>query len=145
MKQNIFSTVVIMVIVIFLALPSLSPAQIPSGQITKTSEDKNYELKYTVMFSTDDLVFNTVMGYDVVQLKDGSYRNTIGKPMLPVKEIKIALPKDMKVTQLQVVDVQRVALDGTYLIFPAQPPRKLDDSDKQIPFTEPDTTATEVV
>jgi len=136
MNYNIFRKMVIVAVILFIALPSLSPAQIISKQITKAGEDKTYELKHSVMFSKDDLIFDTLMGYDVVQLKDGSYRNELGKPLLPVKEIKIALPQGMTVTRVQVVDIERISISGLYTILPSQPPRKLNDN--LMPFTEPD-------
>ena len=41
------------------------------------------------------------MGYDLVTMKECSYLSEIGKPMMPVKRIMIALPNGMKATNIQ--------------------------------------------
>jgi len=64
--------------------------------------------------------------------------NEIGKPMLPAKEIKVALPAGMEVTQVKVTDTSSVDIKGKYTIFPAQPPQHTDVSLENIAFIEPD-------
>ena len=111
-----------------------------------TTDDKNsnngevatYRVQYTVEFSENILSFDRFMGYDIVELKNGSYLNDIGKPMMPAKEIKIALPPRMVVKQARVIKTKTIDIKGEYTIFPAQPPRRLDDSDDDMPFIEPD-------
>jgi len=139
MKQKIFRNVVVVVVFIVLTVPLLSPGQKTTQPTPQANQDTPNQVTYRMTFSEDDLSFDTILGYDRVQLKEGGYLNDIGKPMMPIKEITIALPQDMKVTHVQVVDVQRRAIEGTYSIVPAQPPRTIND-DQPIPFTDPDTT-----
>jgi len=140
MNRNFWGKLVIVAVIVFFILPSLSPAQMISGRINKAGEDKRYELKYCVTFSEKDLIFDKFNGYDVVQLKDGNCINDVGKPMMPTKEIKIALPAGMAVTGVQVVDTQSVVIKGRYNVFPAQPPRRTDGSDDDVAFVKPDPT-----
>jgi len=109
-----------------------------SEQINEADEDKKYELKHSMVFSKDDLVFDTLMGYDTVVLKDGSCIDEIGKPMLPAKQIRIAVPAGMEVLNVHVVTIEREELPGTYNVFPVQPPVRTDESDVEIEFVRPD-------
>ena len=87
------------------------------------------EFQYTAEFSRADFVFDRVMNYDIVRLKDGDWINNIGKPMLPAKEIKIALPAGMAATGVRIVDTQSMLIVGEYTIFTAQPPRRTSIED----------------
>ena len=97
---------------------------------------KAMEVKYTAQFSEADLSFRTLMGYDVVEIKDGNIINDIGKPMIPAKEIKVALPKDFAVKSVKVVATKSMEIKGEYNIFPAQPPIRI--SGKPGEFVQPD-------
>lgn len=92
----------------------------------------------TVTFSADDISFDTFMGYDVVTLSDCDVLSIEGKPMVPAKYIQIALPSGMAAEQVRVKEIRRMELDGSYTVFPAQPPRRTDGSDDDIPFIPPD-------
>ena len=78
--------------------------------------DDNYQVSYTAEFSADEL----------------------DKPMLPAKEIRVALPSGMAVTGVRVVGITQEEIAGRFDIFPAQPPRKVGSSDEEIGFVEPD-------
>jgi len=96
------------------------------------------EFQYTAEFSRADFIFDRVMNYDIVRLKDGDWINNIGKPMLPAKEIKIALPAGMAATGVRIVDIQSMLIVGEYTIFPAQPPRRTSIEDDYTPFVKPE-------
>ena len=100
---------------------------------------KNFNVNITVTFSEDDLLFGYLMGYDTVGIIDGTIINDVGKPMMPVKEIKIALPDGMAAQEVHVIDTKGIALYGEYTIFPAQPPRRTDGSDDNAAFVKPDS------
>ena len=100
--------------------------------------DEGYEVRYMVEFSTDELSFDKLKGYDMVTLKDGDWFAELAKPMLPSKELKIALPSGMAVTSVYVVNTEKEEIAGEYHIFPAQPPIKIGLSDKDVDFVEPD-------
>ena len=94
MSRHICSKIVIVSIMILFVLPSLSPAQTMFEQEADVSSN-DFEIKHTITFSEKDLIFGTMMGYDTVQIKDGAFINDVDKPMIPIKNIQIALPSEM--------------------------------------------------
>ncbi len=99
----------------------------------EAKDQKNYNLQQTITFSTDDLIFRTIQGYDIVTLKECSYLSETGRPLLPAKHLLIAVPDDMKVTDVQILSLQKQPLSGKYTIYPAQQPQKIG----QIPPSNP--------
>ncbi len=136
MNRLILGRVVIVAVIFFLVVPSISPARDTLGQ-DEADILKEYKVTYRVTFSPDDFIFDNVKGYDTVHLNEGACINVVGKPMMPAKEIRIALPAGMAARQVRVIDDQQVGLKGTYTVFPAQPPRKTDGSEAPA-FVEPD-------
>jgi hypothetical protein len=100
--------------------------------------DDSHQVRYTVEFSVDELSFYQTMGYDMVRLQHGGHLAEPGKPMLPAKEIRIALPAGMSVSSVSIVSVTQNEIPGEFNIFPAQPPRKVGSSDEGVEFVEPD-------
>lgn len=98
----------------------------------------NYQVRYTAEFSADKLMFSQTLGWDMVRLQDGSHLAELGRPMLPAKEIRIALPAGMAVTGVQIANATQEEIPGRFNIFPAQPPRKVGSSDEEVEFVEPD-------
>jgi hypothetical protein len=96
----------------------------------------NYQVQYLVQFSLDEFSFDKLKGYDMVRLGDGDWLADLGKPMLPSKELRIALPAGMVVNTVSVANTQIEEISGEYYVFPAQLPVKIGDSDKN--FVEPD-------
>ena len=101
------------------------------------SEDR-YEVRYTAEFSAEELSFHKIMGYDMVRLEHAGHLTELEKPMLPSKEIKIALPAGMAVKSVQVVNTTQEEITGEFNIFPAQPPIRIGLSDGDVDFVEPD-------
>jgi hypothetical protein len=62
----------------------------------------------------------------------------LGKPMLPLIVLKIALPAGMAVKSVVAVDTKSEVIPGEYNIFPSQPPLKIGASDQDVDFIEPD-------
>jgi hypothetical protein len=125
----------IAVSMLFFAVTFLSFAQISSAQVNAPGA---YTVHYTAQFSKEDLSFDQLKGYDFVRLMEGDYLSDIGKPMLPWKEIKIALPSGMAVKSVYVVDTKSEQITGEYNIFPAQPPLKIGLSENDVDFVQPD-------
>jgi hypothetical protein len=98
----------------------------------------SYNAKYAAVFVRGDLSFDKLAGYDRVRLKGGDWLSDIAKPMLPAKELRIALPAGLKVTSVYATDARTQAISGEYNIYPAQPPKKTDLSDDDVKFIEPD-------
>lgn len=63
----------------------------------------------------------------------------IGKPMLPVKNIKIALPPNMKVTGVQINQLRQHTIDGSYVLYPSQPSLRSDETENTKQFIQPDS------
>ena len=117
-------------------LVSVSVAQ---TQIYTTNSKDAFSVRYTAHFSQDELSFGKLMGYDMVTLKDGDFLTELGKPMLPSKELKIALPPGMAVTSVLVLNTTEEEIPGEYNIFPAQPPMKIGSSVGDANFVQPDS------
>jgi len=88
-----------------------------------------YQIRYMAEFSLEDLTFKRLMGYDILILEDGDWLAEPGKPMLPVKELRIAIPGGMEVKRVYVTDTQIQEIEGEYNIFPAQPPIRIGSPD----------------
>ncbi|MCK4827338.1 hypothetical protein KA005_67025, partial [bacterium] len=100
--------------------------------------EDSYQVRHTAEFSLDELEFYQTMAWDMVRLTDGGHLAELGKPMLPSKEIRIALPAGMAVTGVQIVGATQERIPGQFNIFPAQPARKIGSSDDDVKFVEPD-------
>ena len=102
--------------------------------------EEGFKIQYTAQFSTGVLSFDKLKGYDVVGLKDGDegLLAELGKPRLPTKGLKIALPAGMAVKNVYVVDTKSEEIPGTYNIFPSQPPLRTGSSEGDVDFVQPD-------
>ena len=141
--NNKIGKITILVITIFVVLPSLAPAHITSEQKKIGVELKNFEVKDTITFSEKEFLFDTVMGYDTVRFLGDGQLNESGKPMLPLKNIMIALPEGMKATNVRILSVKEKEIPGTYTIIPAQLPQTLDKSMEELVSVQCDTQAYE--
>lgn len=122
----------------FYVLSLLSMGQMNSLGAEKSDSVNPYMVKYMAEFSLSDLSFDKQMGYDKVTLKEGDYLSELGKPMLPYKVLKVALPMEMAAKKVRVVDTKSEEIPGEYNIFPAQPPISTELSDRNVDFVEPD-------
>jgi hypothetical protein len=80
------------------------------------------EISHTIRVSPADLDYSWIKGYDLIRLKDGHLLAPEGEPLLPVKNLHLALPAGARATSIEVVSVEWEDLPGTYRIAPAQPP-----------------------
>jgi hypothetical protein len=97
-----------------------------------------YQISHTAQFSAEDLSFQKVEGYDVVWMKESGCLAQLARPMLPSVQIRIALPPGMEATGVRVVSTTSEEIPGEFDIFPSQPPLKLDLSDRNAGFVDPD-------
>ncbi len=116
--------------VLLLSLMAMPPVFANTGGDT-------YHFQQTITFDKGDLSFRTLKGYDIVEMKDCISTGEAGKPMLPSKEIKIALPEGMAVTGVKVISSQKTTIEGHFSIFPAQPPRHLNNPASDADFVQP--------
>ena len=91
-----------------------------------------------VTTNQEKLSFSQMDGYDVISLEKGYLTEEIGAPQLPVKILKYVIPIDMNVSDIFVNSSQHEELNGSYFVYPAQPPRPFDFSDAP-PFVEPNS------
>ncbi|MFZ5981497.1 MAG: C25 family cysteine peptidase, partial [Candidatus Zixiibacteriota bacterium] len=97
------------------------------------------KISVTANFYPDDFEFNKTLNYDVVNLKhNGNYLTDLGKPWVPVKEIKIALPQDMRATLITGINVELEILKSDFNLIPSQKPLKLDIDRETVEFIRPD-------
>ncbi len=96
------------------------------------------QVSYTIDFSQSDLSFSKVADYDVVKLKDGDYLSETGKPFLPSRTIRIALPAGFAVQSLEFESIFETQLSGSFSILPAQPPLRIGQSLDDVEFIQPD-------
>jgi len=122
----------------FFAISLFFFAQMSSQWAKELDNADVYTVQHTAEFSKADLSFDKLRGYDIVRLNDGDYLWAVGKPMLPYKELKVALPMGMAAKRVRVVDTKSEEIPGEYNIFPAQPPRSAELSDRDLDFIEPD-------
>ena len=101
------------------------------------SED-SHTVRYTAEFSAGEFSFDKVMGYDVARMQRCGQLAELGKPMLPSREIRIALPFGMTAESVRIVSATQDQIPGQFNILPAQPPRKIGPSDGDVDFIEPD-------
>jgi hypothetical protein len=128
----IFSLVMSSMMLSLVSSPSIS------GQQKADVNDSKYQMTYTIKFSQNDFSFNTLKGYDTLHLNDGGYTTEVGKPMVPVKNIRIALPADMKSTSIRILDMKEQTVDGTFILYPAQPAQPIGKPGGEIQFIQPD-------
>lgn len=121
-----------------LAAQFVWPSHGNSQQAAQIGESSHYKIQFTDEFSRDDLTFVRFMGFDIVRLKDADFLGDSGKPMLPSKEIRIALASGMTVTNVRVLATTEAEIPGEFRIFPSQPPKKIGVSDEDMDFVEPD-------
>ncbi len=100
--------------------------------------EASLNVHHTVEFSLKEFSFDKLSGYDMVRLEGGSFLADVGKPLLPSKEIRIALPPGMAVKSMEVIQTTSKEISGEFNIFPAQPPRTIAGSDEPSDFVEPD-------
>jgi hypothetical protein len=97
-----------------------------------------YSVSQTFQFSVDDLSFGVFAGYDLVTLADGASLAELGKPMLALKEVRIALPPGMAASSLRVVATTVQQIPGEFNILPGQRPREIGSAASDSAFVEPD-------
>jgi hypothetical protein len=112
--------------------------QTPAALAQAGTDSQTFEVQCTATLSDGALSFGHALGYDTVSLPDGGFLVETGKPMLPTQLLYVALPADMAVTGVRVVEARTMELSGQYRLLPAQPPRRLSDPMTDASFVPPD-------
>ena len=132
LKKRKYMLAMSFLVIIALLLPMVSLAQ-PSTQ------GIDYVKRFTVAFSTDDLQFSSFQEYDIITISDGFIYGDIGEPGLPGLAVRVALPHDMKVTDVHLLSFTTEEIPGTYALLPMQPPHTLAQSDLDSVFVSPNS------
>jgi hypothetical protein len=96
-----------------------------------------YQPTSAISFSKEKLSFEKISGYDVIKLSGAHLMNKIGEPALPVRNIYVALPGNVRVTDVELSSFEVQGLSGTYRVYPGQPPVPTKKDAKIGPFVQP--------
>jgi hypothetical protein len=86
------------------------------------------ETTVTLTFEKNQLLFDQVRGYDRVRLMGGGVISQLGEPVLPAKQILVAIPSGAEATDIHVRSLSSAQIVGSYHMYPGQPPARLDGS-----------------
>jgi len=127
--------IVVVCILMPLVFSSFSVAYQPQHQ-SSTILEKKEDFTYSIFFSEEDLAFGQLFEFDTIRLTEGIITTTAGAPAIPYQQLRIALPKDIQVTEVLLVGQQQTQLPGRYRLAPIQPPRHLSDQEGE--WVDPD-------
>ena len=94
-----------------------------------------YEVRYTAEFSQLDISFNTLDIYDVIYMKKTSTTYELGEPVLPVKNLAIAIPRGTRAIKVEAISLGSIILQGEFYVLPGQPPIPIGE-ERDIYITE---------
>jgi hypothetical protein len=97
----------------------------------KKSGEINSNVTINIDFSEDDFEFKKFNGYDTIYYPEGGLTTDIGQPMLPLKNVLVALPSNMRATNVRLLDFVEKELSSSYNILPAQAFQKIGVSIKK--------------
>ena len=84
--------------------------------------EQQYCERFILEFHENDLEFSVLNGYDLISMEGCDYLTDDGKPQLPVKEIRIAVPDDIQIEAVCLEHLDTELIPGTYTLYPSQPP-----------------------
>jgi len=109
-----------------------------TGRVTFDHIGPGFQARYTAVTSHAELAFRRLGDFDAVELEGADYLAEAGRPMLPARIVRIALPAGTRVTAARVLQTHAIDLDGKYLLWPAQPPRPISVPAGPADFVPPD-------
>ena len=104
--------------------------------LTIFSKSLNAQVSDNYALTPSDLIIQSNGEYDIIEVIDHAFTDEIGSPQLPVKIVSYVLPYNSTVLDVQVNSVTQQKLQGSYYIYPAQLPIRLDGSEPPA-FVEP--------
>lgn len=93
----------------------------------------------TFTFSINDVSFDTLQGFDVVDMPGADKVDTLGKPNLPYYHYNFIIRNSMDVSSVQITASNSENVDGSYYVYPAQPDVKTCYPPDQVEFVDPDS------
>jgi len=103
-----------------LCLPGVADASAGGWQI-RTAADGTSQLVGEIDLEELKLNLRTQWGYDIAEADDCGYVSKPGHPLLPLLQIRVAVPEGMDATGVDVLSMRTANLEGTYNLMPAQP------------------------
>ncbi len=103
------------------------PGYISAEQDEYRNINDRYSLNYSLEFYEKDFQMDKYQDWDVIKHEDIGQLNEIGKPMLPIKNILIAIPNNIKVTDIEILNLTEKDIIGNFNMLPVQQPIKLNE------------------
>ncbi|MEO0190713.1 MAG: C25 family cysteine peptidase, partial [candidate division WOR-3 bacterium] len=94
---------------------------------------------YTLTFDLSQFEFSVENGFDRVKGMEMSATTDTGAPELPVKTLNFILPNGTKVQNIEILSLTLIPVQGTYNIYPTQPPFPLTYPPEPPPWVPPDS------
>ncbi|KYK26609.1 hypothetical protein AYK20_03545 [Thermoplasmatales archaeon SG8-52-1] len=96
-------------------------------QASNAEEKKslNSKIIFNLEFDLNDFEFDKFNGYDRIMYPDGGLITELGKPLLPLKNILVAVPNEMIATNIKILELEKIKLPSIFNIMPAQAPQKV--------------------
>lgn len=87
---------------------------------------------YTINTLKEKCKFEKRDNYDIINLSDYEcdYIGQDGAPMLPKRQVSYIVPINKKVVKVEIINIKEETLDGSYEIYPSQPPMISDNDNK---------------
>ena len=95
-------------------------------------------ISYRAVFADSQLTFETIQGWDFVELEDALYITEPGYPALPRASLVFAIPAGSGISDVEYFVEDSLVLNGSYSILPAQPPIPISWEDT-VPTVDPDS------
>ncbi len=97
---------------------------------------------HRINYSKDDIEFTKCKGedtieYDRIKCNAQRYLREIGKPELPIKIVRLLIPTDQDVDNVNVTFTGATGVEGKFYIFPVQPDIPTSDNYVKQEFIEP--------
>ena len=134
MDHPVRGTVIAALVLPFLLAPPLADADSVEFMI----DDGRYEVGYVCEFSEGSLIFGTSRGYDTVRMEECVASNHPGRPDLPARTVRIALPPGMLATGVRVDMVETASIPCTFHLLPGLIPAPIAETPSAPAFIEPD-------
>lgn len=80
------------------------------------------QVRWAYTTNPGDLRIEQTDSYDNVLLDSCELSKEVGKPQLPVRVESFVVPLEAKITGLKVLHAEKQKINGSFIIFPAQPP-----------------------
>lgn len=123
---------------LFLAGSLTAATEIAISPVAVTGEGERMEVRFSISFSEDALRFGSSGGFDTIDYAGLGSLTELGKPKLPARTVRIALPGEMAATGVRIDTMAARSLPGEYLVEPARMPRPLNGAGRGLPAARPD-------